>query len=305
MDGRRILWAIDAFGSDPALDLKTAHILRVWMTHFGAKVEPVTVLTPDQLRMPVSFFHGHSDDIVDHVMKELRERMRRLEIIEALDPCVLVSPDVSLRNAVRQVITHAKHVSADLVVCSSHSEKAVSHFLFGSFAETLVQYAEVPVFIVTPHSDEIKQVDRILFPTDISDLSRMAFETVLPVARSWGARLTLFHKLEYLSGHSFPAYEESAGYAQYHDDETIRRKTELETWAAQGRAAGVTVDIQLDEGSGTAVWKSIVAEATREHAGIVAMASETGPVASAILGSTIRQIIRDARCPLWVMHPSR
>ena len=42
----------------------------------------------------------------------------------------------------------------------------------------------------------------------------------------------------------------------------------------------------MDEKSGKGVWESVVSAAKKMDAGIIAMASQTGPLASVLLGST-------------------
>lgn len=302
---RKILWAMDAFAEDEVLDRKTAHILKAWASASSPSIEPVTVLSPDQLKMPSTFFSDQSEDVVEHVTKELNTRVGKLGVPGLKEPKVLISVDVSLRNAVDKLIHHAKKWGAELIVISSHSQKSVSHFLFGSFAETLVLQSDVPVFIVTPRMHEIRKVEHIFFPTDLSAAARTAMEEVLPIARDWNARLTLFHKVDFVTRFTLPSFQTGSLYADYLAEDVAWRKRELGQWAEDARKTGVEVDVKVDETSGKGIWESILERVAHLNGVIIAMASQTGPVSSAILGSTTRQVIRQATCPLWVIHPRR
>jgi nucleotide-binding universal stress UspA family protein len=199
-------------------------------------------------------------------------------------------------------VEHAKKANAEMIVASTQSKKGVTRFLFGSFAETLVLQSEIPVLLVSPKTAPARKFRHIFFPTDLTDKSRQVFEGAIALAIAHKAKLTLFHKVEYLNEYSVAAFVPPIN-QEYLRSDLQRRKAELTGLAEQARARGVKVDIVLDSKVRSIV-DSIVSAAKRGKADLIAMASQTGPVATALLGSVTRQLLRSATCPVWVVHPS-
>jgi nucleotide-binding universal stress UspA family protein len=74
----------------------------------------------------------------------------------------------------------------------------------------------------------------------------------------------------------------------------------LRSWVAQARRSGVRADFVLDETLG-----SPAAEIVREGAAadLVVVAARSGPLESAVLGSTTRGVLRAATRPVLIFHP--
>jgi len=62
------------------------------------------------------------------------------------------------------------------------------------------------------------------------------------------------------------------------------------------------MEVILDE-KGLSVWYQICSIASKTNAGLIAMEAQSGPVSSALLGSTTRQVVRHAPCPVLVLKP--
>ena len=74
--------------------------------------------------------------------------------------------------------------------------------------------------------------------------------------------------------------------------------------AASAREEGVAVDVIVGR-KGRRPSDAILRTAQSVGADLIAMASAAGPVASALLGSCARAVLRGARCPVWVLHPPK
>lgn len=299
---KRILWAVDALATDKALQDKTVKILRAWAKGSGAVIEPVFILSPDQLYVPPDMLSTLATDLKETAKKNLDAIAKRAKLPGLLAPTLLAADNFSLRNAVDHLVAYARQTGAELIVVSSSSKKGATRFLFGSFAETLILHSEIPVFLVTPKTIATSTFKHIFFPTDLSERSRDVFRTVTALAKAHRSKITLFHKIEYLNQYTLATLESTPLYQGYMKDDIIRRRHLIEAMAEDARAHGVKTDVVLDKKLDT-VSESIFRAARRAKADLIAMASQTGPVVTALLGSVTRQTLRAAPCPVWVVHP--
>jgi hypothetical protein len=49
-----VLWAVDAIREHKEIQMKTAQVLKALLKNLDAEVEPVTVLSPDQILVPAA-----------------------------------------------------------------------------------------------------------------------------------------------------------------------------------------------------------------------------------------------------------
>lgn len=89
-------------------------------------------------------------------------------------------------------------VSVDLVVIGTQGRTGLAKLLLGSVAEKVFRNAACPVLTVGPKTRNPRQQGprRILFPTDFSAQSEVAFPYALLLSRRNQAGLTLLHVLE-------------------------------------------------------------------------------------------------------------
>lgn len=298
----RIVWAVDALTEDKPLFQKTVKALQAWARETRVEIEPVYVLSPDQMYVPQDLFGSIQQQVEESTFDRLKKLLGKVKIPGLKEARVLTSPNYSLRSAVHELVTHAKRSRADMIVASTLSKKGMTRFLFGSFAESLVLQSEIPVFLVSPKTEPVKSFRRIFFPTDLTPKSMEVFESVLALAEQHQARITVFHKIEYLTDVSAEVFA-SKVYEQYLAADLARRGVELDKLAERARARGLHVNIVTDEKVASIV-DAIQRAAKREKADLIALASQTGPVVTALLGSVTRQLIRVSQFPVWVVHPT-
>ena len=59
-------------------------------------------------------------------------------------------------------------------------------------------HSQVPLVVVHPHLHVTPRIySNILFPTDFGPISETFFRKVVDLARSFGAKVTLFHSIPY------------------------------------------------------------------------------------------------------------
>jgi len=177
----------------------------------------------------------------------------------------------------------------------------VPWFLLGSFAEGLVGHSRVPLLIANPRSPVPPRIRVILFATDFSRNSVQAFKALLPRAAALAAKVVIYSKCEYVLPETEAAMQFVREYQDYLHGDIQRRRKAADEWQKAGRAAGVRVDLVLDE-KPMHIVEGVLKCAKKTKADILGVVCHSGPVAAVFLGSISRQLIRAADRPVWVMH---
>ncbi|MGZ3708777.1 MAG: universal stress protein [Bdellovibrionota bacterium] len=300
---KTLVWAVDPFAEDKELQRPAA-----WAIRGIAKAQGVTVIPVYILRgIPVDSPVPPSPELLAEVQfagqESLEEVLRRVEIpgLQALE--VLPQPRLTLSLGVSTLLEFAKSRQAEIIALSTHVRKRMARFMMGSFTETLLQISDVPLLVVRPNQRKAFDFRRIVFPSDFSEESREAFREVLPLAREIGSRITIFHQSLYMQA---PAMRRgvlsNAVYREALSDELREIKKEVHQWVEEARAAGVHAVGHVELGRGKSAADAIL-EFIEERPCLVALASRSGPVETALLGSTSRKLVRTSPYPVWVVHP--
>ena len=88
----------------------------------------------------------------------------------------------------------------------------------------------------------------------------------------------------------------------YLGNEVERRQRRAEAWARWAKhQKGVEVEPLLNAEGGSI--SELVIELAEKHSfDLIAMAAQSGPISSALIGSVTRQVIRRSPCPVWVLR---
>jgi nucleotide-binding universal stress UspA family protein len=225
-----------------------------------------------------------------------------VETVSALSPNVRVSETFSTRRMVRAFLDYARKTKADLIVVTSLPEGRLDRLFLGSFAEALTVRSEIPVLVLSPRCRAAPERESILFPTDFSAESHSALrQLVSELGARPGIEIVLFHQFQVpmdFSPEPFVALPMSAIDIRA---ELKRVRTLGESWAAELHAHGYAAGFLMGEG-GELPADGILRCATKLRPWMIAMVSESGPVGAALLGSTLRHVLRQARSPVWVVH---
>lgn len=180
----------------------------------------------------------------------------------------------------------------------------LAEWAIGSFAETLIERSRVPVIALQPVEPPARTplvVKEMLFATDFSRESQLAFGPALGFARKLGLPLVLYHCLEPPTPILDYAYSPYLVYASERRQE--RAHLQATAWLARAAGAGVRARAHFEEGE-VSVAES-VAQAARVRSSLIALAARSNPAVSALLGSVTRKLVRLATSPLWVLHVDR
>ena len=315
---KRIVWSVDAFQDAGKIQELVAKSIGVLLRQIAAQtqiqvqVEPVYVLTPEQLNLSVGS-EAASVDNYKHAAEKSAERLTE-QLIKNIDgklnwllpPKVLIQHHFSTAAAVQSLAAYALSSGANLIVVGTHGRSGMPRFFMGSFAESLLLYSKVPVMVVGPKSEELNNYEHILFPTDLGKNSRPALEHVTTLAKSLRSKLTIYHSIQnpiepvlqsgvYLLGGGWlpvPAYME---------EEMNKRGNVIDKLVQIARNSGVEADGVVEPGRGGVV-TSILSFAEKNNLSLIAMTAQSGPVASSLIGSITRQVVRESGCPVWVIR---
>jgi nucleotide-binding universal stress UspA family protein len=307
----KIIWALDAFEESTEVLKNSARLLNTLARNGDAEIEPVYVLSPEQLGLNLEFAPTFTAAYVPAAEKALQQKIRWAEGPAAVKPArVLTHERSSLRGAAETVANYARGEGADLIVVGSHAKKGFNRWLLGSFAEELLLQAGVPVMLVGAASAQSGQeIQRVLFPTDFGRESEAAFNGALDLAARLGVPITLLHTIPrpidpvIQSG----VFMLSGGWVPFPDfqkHELTRQKDAANRFKALSASRGVKLESVFDTGADSIV-DSILTNAENGPPALVAMAAQTGRWGVAILGSVTRKVARGATCPVWVYRPGK
>lgn len=298
---KRILWSVNPFLDDQSLVRRTAQSLAQLSQQWNAEILPVYILSdvpPNVKLLPLLI-----QDVQLQAREELSRILRRLKRKPFDDLKLLVSSTTQLRDQVHVLTMFARERHADVIAVSTRARKGPRRWLLGSFTEALMQESPVPLYVINPLESKQTKFQHILFPTDFSEASRLAFRQVIAMAAEMRARVTLFHKV---SNQYSPVYEVGYGsyaaYSAYFQELISERKAEAQDWIAQAAQSGVRVRLLVDYHTDRSTAESIVWR-SRTRGGMIAMAGHSGMLSHTLMGGITRQVVRTAEVPVWVIHP--
>ena len=295
----RILWAIDPF-AEKQLQMKTLDTIKNFTRGVSSSIEPISILSPDQLRLPIQAFNAESPSFRLKAEDILQKWMKQVKVPGLKPFTLLVSDKYSLRSTADLLMTYAKDSNASLIALSTHARKGVARVLAGSFAETLLLHSSTPLLVVNPMIKTSK-ITKILFPTDMSASSEQAFQKVVTIASHLKAKVFLYHKVEYVIPDTYSVFTHHKAYEEYLEKDLESREEELKTWVSKASTKGVKAELIFDKRP-SFVTQGVLKAVKQTKSEMVALCSHTGSIGTMMLGSVTRQILREAKCPVWTVH---
>ncbi len=140
-------------------------------------------------------------------------------------------------------------------------------------------------------------IKHILVPHGFDDNSEAALNYAVTLARTLGARVTVFHAFEIPS---LGAPEVLVLATDWTKQIADAAREHLQTIVARARGAGGSVDAELRQGS---AWREVESFAKEAHVDLVVVGSHgRRGLPRALLGSVAEQIVRTAPCPVLVVR---
>jgi nucleotide-binding universal stress UspA family protein len=300
---RKILWAIDPFDQTTQPDSLGLRELAGWKAA-GFAIVPVHVLTAEQVEGPIDPLRLNHH--ITGATKAAEHYLSSLQAGFAEAPVVLIDRSPSFQGAVERLLQYASQSSAKLIAVSTRGRAGLSRIILGSFAEALLMRSEVPLLFLS-HERRVEKPDltTAVFATDLSPYSRAAFDEFLDYAAQSDTGITLVHhvtlprQLEYTSsGIGTLAYLPQ----RYFDEQEAWAEEEAARWCEAATQRGIRIQAVVTQERGDTS-ELILRIAKEREAGMIAMASQSGPVAAFLLGSVARGVFRPHHLPVWICGP--
>ncbi len=299
--GEKWVWAVDAFHESPPQQWRAVDALRGLFPK-GVAIQPVGCLSLGRYDPSKRVFPRKWNELAASAEKSLKRLLTHGDTVGMLPPRLVRHDTPAVLDSVEALIDFAIREGADGITLTSHARRGPMRFALGSFAENLVLHSPLPVLVVNPRAAIPKKAPKIIFPTDFSEESRLAFERTLRVAAAQGQSIVLFHKLSAL----FPEVGNVAienGKARNPVDsvkETIREVSRI--WVEDAAKAGVKAEAILDFKPGRTIDSLLKVIKGRGAGSVVALASTSGPIRAVLLGSLARQLLRSCAQPVVIFH---
>ena len=310
---QKIIWAIDPFEDTLKSRPQLLTVLEQIANRQKGAVEPVHVLnfSPEAdgeflIAQPVFGQYPDFSHYRDAAEKTIHSLVKEVPGIEFLPARILMSEKSALVELVQTLIDYAVKTHAVQIVVGTHARKGISRVFMGSFAETLLLHSPLPVITIGPECLDHLQRGQILFATDFGDGSADAFRSLIRFAKDRGLGVTLFHvipqRIEPLfEAGSYILSGTSISMPNYLSEEESQRRKLAEQWVVEAQQAGVEVQVHFEFGKGNIV-DLILKQSKRGNSAWIAMAAESGALKSAVIGSMVREVVRQATCPVWVLR---
>ncbi len=271
------------------------------------KSQLVSIVSPDLLSWPT-----HFDDEWGHEFMRIAKKMALENLKEVEDrsqePHELVLQTINSRKqSVRSIIEFAQNTDVALIAAITHlthEEKLIS--FPGSFVETLVAESTLPVLVVNSQADPVQKFRKILVPTDFSKACKQDFKKVLEFAKPLNAQIDLIHVLTVPEGMDFSSASGlSGGWPRI---ESFIERVEVEAYKSATEFLAIAKEDQIVAEfnlirNREQLSKIILNYAIQTKSDLIAMTNQTGPIASLLLGSMTRQLMRTSQIPLLVFPP--
>ena len=247
-----------------------------------------------QVRLPALAFDASGSD-VERVAAAFRaEGVRASSLTYA-------APPAAVADMLRAAVVESR---ADLIVMSTHGRGGLRRTLFGSVADRLIRYADVPVLLIPPEchvSWQERGPGLFLVPLDGSPLAETALSPAVTLARQLNAELMLVRAVS-------PAL-----HTRYRDGKLILSCADFseieDAWrylskqANESAAHGCPASIKVLVGSPAT---ALTNAARTEGADLIAMTTHgRGGLGRLLLGSVADGVVRRSHVPILLARSGR
>jgi nucleotide-binding universal stress UspA family protein len=198
-----------------------------------------------------------------------------------------------------EIIGHARHSQAFLIVVGRHGQRPFRDLLIGSTAERVIRKGATPVLVVD--SRATRPYQRPLVAVDGSGFSRRALALALQVAGS-AQNLDVVHTygVPYESGKRRTGISER-DLQEYGFETGKAARAMVEAFLAPATAAGRNVSIVLRRGDPR---MAILRVAAQRRADLLALGTHgRSGLAHVLIGSVAEAVVRAAPCDVLVARP--
>lgn len=318
IDSKPIIWAFDAFLDHYDVHIRTAQILeklfplspilpvyilseesfsdRGLSGSLRPALKPMAQKTMNQLLKDISLHHAHQPQTTLRQKSHLKK------------PRVLVEASASRLACAKRLLRFAERIHASRIVFASNGNRGLSRLFNGSFSENIIDNSRLPMLVCGPKLARLDQrPDVIVFPTDFSIACQSAFDSVLELAHHYNAEVHLFHRTIHVLDSVIQTGVHMLGggwvsVEAYMNQPAEDHEQEIADALKKARTFGVRASY-IQENFREPTSHAIVqyADTLKSNSVLLAMVSQTGAMASALLGSVTRDVIRMSPWPVYLV----
>ncbi len=298
----KIIWAVDS-RQNPKEAKSIIKELRIWAKHLNCDVQPVSVFSKTALNFPTEMEQSWQSRYEDFAQKSLDRYLKKAGARDFLAPGFVFAKTTSKRKMATEMAHFAEENKVLLVFAHTRAKKTWNPFRLGGFVETLVSTSKVPVLLLNPKSLASNRFSNILFATDFSRESKNAFMRLDPWANALASKILLYNQVETPNIYPLEFYG-AAQTETFNTDIIVKdaiaaRTKKAAKWAASLRGQNIKCT-PLIRKQKKDLATDIIDTAKMNNADLIVMASSSGPLSQAILGSVPRDVLLQAGCPVLV-----
>lgn len=301
---RKIFWAIDPT-QNPSEAKNIIKELKIWSKRLDCDVQPVAVISKFILNLPIEIVIPWNEDFVDSIYKAANKYLKKSGATEFLPPEIIFAKTSSHRRMASFLAKYAEKKNAYMIFANTRAKKTWNPLRLGGFAETLVVSSKVPVLLLNSLAQPSATIPSILFPTDFSNDSKNALMSLQPLAEAFKSKVILYHQVGnpnyYVSEFEGPWQGRPVVVESMLKDMETSRTKDAKDLAELLKQQNVRSSILVQRGRKN-VSADIVEIAKKNNVNLIALASSSGPVTQAILGSVSRDVLLQAHCPVLIFH---
>jgi len=236
-------------------------------------------------------------------------------LAERLTAMGLDAQGVVRRGALAESLgRYAMESRADLVVACTHCHEGISRLWHRGVGEQILDEAGIPIFFIRaddtrPDLAETREFRHLLVPLDGSSFGEKALDCAIPLARAFGAKLTLLRVVRPIATTGFPLLgEDGPPDPVMLEDQRLQASRYLESVASRIGGDLQKVHTRVVTGEEPAL---AIVDATRPDldldgppVDLVAMATHCrGRLMRAVLSSVSDEVLHNVPIPLLLHHP--
>lgn len=300
----RIIWSVDPT-QDPAEAKNVIKELKVWAQHLDCDIQPVSIFSKSTLNLPIEMAFTRKDKFQQMARNSVARYLKKARATGFLPPELVFVSALSNRKMATEMAKYAERKNAQLIIANTRAKKTWNPFRLGGFAETLAAASRVPILLLNPSSVPSAKIPSILFPTDFSLASKRALERLEPWAKAFNSKVLLYDQIQ--TPNIYPSEFSDMGWTRAPSLESMLKDVEESRlkkgvhWsnllAKQNIESSVLIQRQRKS-----LAADILEAARKNNASLIAIASQRGPVAQALLGGVARDILLQAKSPVLIFY---
>jgi nucleotide-binding universal stress UspA family protein len=304
----KLFVGLDAFGKNLRSVKSATQTINTFASQAKLQTQALAVLGPQDFSWPTSMSPQWEAFFKATGAEKLNRAAKTLALKTNQPARLILQPEYSKRQSAETLAKTSKEDGAEVLALFTHVTKSAGLLGFGSFAEAVVAKSTTPVLLVNATAKPVKKFKTALFATDFSDEAHQAFQQAVHLAKRMGFNITLFHQLyqaSYAMGFAGAAFVPSIPRLELFFEEQVgEAKTKAAAWEKEAARAGVKVRTEIvssiqDPASEILKWTH---GSSRKSADLIIVAPQISGLASIVMGSTSKAVLRKSKKPVLLIH---